>query len=681
MRKKEFSSFDLAAVVRELKQTIQGSRVNNVYQINAKTLLLKLHKTDQPALRLVLEAGRRLNLTAYAMEKPLTPPAFCMALRKHLRNAWLTNVEQYEFERVATFSFKTKTGLVKLVLELFGDGNVILVGEDARILQALTYKRMKDRNVIREEPFQFAPSIGKNPFKVTQKELSEGLRSFGSLEVVRGITRFLSVGGIYAEEALLKAKVDKSKPCAALDDGEIEAVFMGLQDLLAKMNGVLEPSTVLDDSGSLVDVIPFKLQRYASERFRLQSYNSFSEALDEFYLRVDAESTLGSAKVDGLTREAERLKRIVSDQERISAEAEASMFKEKSIGDTIYAHSSELQALIEKLSKAKQEGRDWNDIVSEILIEKQSNVSPSVLFEALDGRNLIVSVCADGLEFSLVLRKSLFENAAGFYERSKRAKQRMIGAKAALEETRGKMADIEARISQAQTRAIVEPTEFMKELATQKIKHREWYEKFRWFISSDGFLVVAGKDAVTNEVLIKKYAEPEDVVFHADIVGAPFTVVKTDGKQPSSQVLQEASEFAAAFSRGWREGFGSVDVYWVKPEQLSKSAPSGGYVSHGAFAISGKRNWIRNVPLRMAIGVKADDQIEFVGGPPDAVKAKTAALALVAPGDLNIKELFGKIIRVLSEKMPKEQREKLRKASVEEIREFVPYGVGKVLET
>lgn len=681
MRKKEFSSFDLAAVVRELKQTIQGSRVNNVYQINAKTLLLKLHKTDQPALRLVLEAGRRLNLTAYAMEKPLTPPAFCMALRKHLRNAWLTNVEQYEFERVATFSFKTKTGLVKLVLELFGDGNVILVGEDARILQALTYKRMKDRNVIREEPFQFAPSIGKNPFKVTQKELSEGLRSFGSLEVVRGITRFLSVGGIYAEEALLKAKVDKSKPCAALDDGEIEAVFMGLQDLLAKMNGVLEPSTVLDDSGSLVDVIPFKLQRYASERFRLQSYNSFSEALDEFYLRVDAESTLGSAKVDGLTREAERLKRIVSDQERISAEAEASMFKEKSIGDTIYAHSSELQALIEKLSKAKQEGRDWNDIVSEILIEKQSNVSPSVLFEALDGRNLIVSVCADGLEFSLVLRKSLFENAAGFYERSKRAKQRMIGAKAALEETRGKMADIEARISQAQTRAIVEPTEFMKELATQKIKHKEWYEKFRWFISSDGFLVVAGKDAVTNEVLIKKYAEPEDVVFHADIVGAPFTVVKTDGKQPSSQVLQEASEFAAAFSRGWREGFGSVDVYWVKPEQLSKSAPSGGYVSHGAFAISGKRNWIRNVPLRMAIGVKADDQIEFVGGPPDAVEAKTAALALVAPGDLNIKELFGKIIRVLSEKMPKEQREKLRKASVEEIREFVPYGVGKVLET
>ena len=120
MRKKEFTSFDVAVSVQELKESIASSRVNNIYQFNEKTVILKLHKTDKPPLRLVMEAGRRLHLTAYALKPPKVPPAFCMALRKHLRGAWVENVEQYEFERVATIRFKTKSGMMRLILELFG---------------------------------------------------------------------------------------------------------------------------------------------------------------------------------------------------------------------------------------------------------------------------------------------------------------------------------------------------------------------------------------------------------------------------------------------------------------------------------------------------------------------------------------------------------------------------------
>src|SRR4030067_2700634 len=134
---KEFSSFDVAAVVQELKETIRDSRVNNIYQLDNKTLLLKLHKTDKPPFNLIMEAGRRLHLTSYETEKPETPPAFCMALRKYLRNALLTNIEQHEFDRVVLFSFKAKEGVAQLVLELFGDGNIILASEEGKILQAL----------------------------------------------------------------------------------------------------------------------------------------------------------------------------------------------------------------------------------------------------------------------------------------------------------------------------------------------------------------------------------------------------------------------------------------------------------------------------------------------------------------------------------------------------------------
>ena len=126
--------------------------------------------------------------------------------------------------------------------------------------------------------------------------------------------------------------------------------------------------------------------------------------------------------------------------------------------------------------------------------------------------------------------------------------------------------------------------------------------------------MVAGKDAVSNEVLVKKYAGDDEPVFHADISGAPFVVVKTEGKAATEQTLVEAGEFAAAFSRAWREGAGSSDVYWVKPSQLTKSGPSGEYVPHGAFAVNGKRNWMHNVPLKLAIGVVEAEKIRFAGG-------------------------------------------------------------------
>jgi predicted ribosome quality control (RQC) complex YloA/Tae2 family protein len=681
LSKKEFTSFDASAVVHELKDALVNSRVNNVYQLDAKTLLLKLHKTDKPPLRLVMEAGRRLHLTAYALEKPLVPPAFCMALRKHLRGAWLANVEQYEFERIIIFYFKIKTGMLRLILELFGEGNIILTSEKGEILQALIFKRMRDRNILRNEIFQFPPSSGKNPFKVAREELETTVKDLGDIEVVRAIARFIGVGGVYAEEILLRANVEKTKHCKALTNPEVNAIFDCLQSLLSTLSSFkVEPRIVVAEDGSFLDVVPFRLERY--DAFKSQPYSSFNEALDEFYVKATAaEKAVASSGVDELQREAERLKRMIAEQEQALREAESEAERDKCIGDVIYAHSSELQALLDKFSVAKREGKDWNAIIAEVLAAKRSGRMPEAFVESFDARNLAVNVCMDNMRFSVNLRRTLFENAAEFYERGKKARQKSTGALTALEESRRRLAEIEQNLREAEALKRAKPMEVMKELVKRKVKSKEWYEKFRWFISSDGFLVVAGKDAVSNEVLVKKYAAPDDVVFHADVTGAPFVVVKTEGKEAGEQALREAGEFAAAFSRAWREGFGSAEVYWVKPEQLSKSGPSGEYVSHGAFAVSGKRNWMRSVPLRLAIGVVANGEVRFVGGPVEAVKAKTKAYVTIVPGDATGKELLKLVLGALALKLPKEQREKAGKASIERIREFVPYAKGRLGET
>jgi len=680
LRKKEFSSFDITAITKELKKAIIDSRVNNIYQLNGKTIIFKLHKTDKPPIRLVIEAGRRLHTTSYAEENPTEPPSFCMALRKYLRGAWVARIEQHEFERIVTVSFRTKTGLLKLFIELFGEGNIILTNEQDVIIHALAFKKMRDRDILRNVVLAFPPSSGKNPFKVTQKDLEDYLKSAGENEVVRSIARFLGVGGVYAEEILLRGKIDKTKHCNALSSDEIRGIFEALQTLLAAVSGVnLEACIVLAKDEEFLDVVPIELKRY--DGYKVQSYDSFNEALDEFYLRViTAERAFASVEVNKLKKEAERLRRVVTEQEKSIHEDEAKAERDKLIGDTIYAHFKELQTFQDKLLNANNQGKDWNTVIAEALVAKKEGKIPEACIESFDGKNLALTLCMDTFHFSFNLRDSLFDNAARHYDRGKKAKQKSGGALNALEDSKKKLAQIERELSEAEELKSLKPAEIIEALSKRKteMENKKWYEKFRWYNSSDGFLVVAGKDTVSNEVLIKKYTTQDDVVFHAEITGAPFVVIKAEGKIISEQTLREAGEFAASFSRAWRENAGSADVYWVKLDQLSKSGPSGEAVPHGAFFVVGKRNWIRNVPLRVGVGIIVGEETNFVGGPVEAVKAKTKKYLVILPGDLVGKELLKQILKFLMLKLSKEQREIIGKTSIERVREFVPYTKGMI---
>jgi len=680
LRKKEFSSFDISAAIQELKAAIADSRVNNIYQLDEKTVIFKLHKTDMPPIRLVIEAGRRFHTTSYAEENPAEPPAFCMVLRKYLRDAWFAGLDQFEFERIVTVSFRTKTGILKLVIELFGEGNIILTNEQNVIIHALAFKKMRDRDILHNVVLQLPPSSSKNPFKVTQDELEEALKNAGETEVVRATARFLGVGGVYSEEILLRAGVEKTKHSSTLTKAEVEGIFGALQDLLSAISNMhLEPCIILGEDDDFLDVVPLKLKRY--EGFKTQAYSTFNQALDEFYLRVTvAERAVNGVEVDKIRKEAERLRRVVADQEKSINEDETKAERDKLIGNTVYAHFNELETLQTQLIKANQLGHDWNKIITTVMAAKKTGKLPAAYFESFDGKNLALNLCVDNFHFSFNLRESIFDNANRYYEHGKRAKEKSQGALSALQDSKRKLAKIESELSEAEELKNLKPAEIMEALSKRKVamENKEWYEKFRWFISSDGFLVVAGKDTVSNEVLVKKYAEQEDVVFHAEISGAPFVVVKAEGKTISEQTLLEAGEYAASFSRAWRENAGSADVYWVKVDQLSKSGPSGESVPHGAFAVVGKRNWTRNTPLRTAIGIIVNEETSYVGGPVDAVKAKTKSYIVLLPGDTQGKELLKQILKSLMLKLPKEQREKAGKTSIEQIRDFVPYTKGTI---
>ncbi|MCL2643191.1 MAG: NFACT family protein [Candidatus Bathyarchaeota archaeon] len=682
MPKNEFTSFDVTAVVKELKSLVLDSRVNNIYQFDQKTIVFKLHKSNMPSIRLVVESGRRIHSTVYAEESPAEPPAFCMMLRHYLRDSWFDSIEQYEFERIVILGFRTKTGLLRLAVELFGDGNLILINPDGIIIQALFFKKMRDRNILHGEKFQFPPSTGKNPLTISKLDLQTVFETSKDVEVVRVLARSVGLGGTYAEEILLRAGVEKNVLCKILAPADIAKIFDVLQTLLSNVfEGKFDPRIIVssDDETAYLDVTPFNLQRHA-EGCLFKGFQTFSEALDEFFLKVKtAEKALASVEVDKLQSEQKRIKRMIADQEAALAGEEAKSERDKTVGNTIYAHFNEFEMFLNKLVTANQRGAEWSNIFTQILTDKKAGKSPEIYVEGIDTKNLVVNFFVDDLHFGLNLRLSIFDNANEYYERGKRSKQKSAGTVVALADSKRKLAKLERDLAEAEHIRSLKPAEMLEAMAKRKVETKDWYEKFRYFTTSEGFLVVAGKDVVTNEILIKKYTRQEDVVFHAEITGSPFVVIKAEGRQITDQALKEAGEYAAAFCRAWRENVGSADIYWVKVDQLSKSGPSGESVPHGAFFVIGKRNWMRNTTLKTAIGIEINEtQACFIGGSIDAVRAKAKSYVVIVPGDHQGKDLLKMILKTLTLKLSKEDKEKLGKTSIEQIREYIPYTKGTI---
>ncbi|MFH1053486.1 MAG: NFACT RNA binding domain-containing protein [Candidatus Woesearchaeota archaeon] len=235
-------------------------------------------------------------------------------------------------------------------------------------------------------------------------------------------------------------------------------------------------------------------------------------------------------------------------------------------------------------------------------------------------------------EIELDIKKSVEKNAEVYFEKAKKAKRKIDGAMQAIIRSRKRLEELEKKN--------LEEIEKEKQKEEKKsVKHKqEWYEKFRWFITSDGFLVIGGRDATSNEIVIKKHTEDNDLIFHTDMSGSPFFVLKTEGKKPSETAMKEVADATCSFSKAFKLGLSSQSVFYVTPDQVSKTPNTGEYLTKGAFVIRGKTNYIDN-KINVAIGMTSKGSI--MAGPVEAVKKHCKKFVEIVQGD----EKIGKIAK------------------------------------
>jgi predicted ribosome quality control (RQC) complex YloA/Tae2 family protein len=591
MKLRGMTGLEISHIIRELRR-VEGSFIKKIYNIGESSFSLSFHPEVDGRREIFIDLRGFLFLTKLKWTKPQTPSPFVMVLRKHLENARIERVSQLGLERIVSFEFPRG---MKLIVELFGGGNLILLSGD-EIVAAQRRAEYRDRKIRAGEIYKLPPSLWQETPSLSREDVIRVLGRISPDEKVWKALIGFGLGPPYLNEVLLKLGIDAERKLSDLD---LDALANEISELMSKG---AEPTLYLDGE-EIVEYSAFPLSHLEYERV---SRDLLSDAVEDYYRSKGI--SVEDERISSLRREIER-------QISLKGEYERSYAQMKRIGDIIFSNIHEVE---DALAQARSGGEH-------ILIKRVDRESGKVI------------ISLEGEEIELDIRKSASENASEYYDRAKKSREKALRIDKAVSTIMERLRQIESSLEERRL-----------ELSPKPRKKVRWYERFRWFYTSSGNLVICGRDAQTNSEIVSKYMDDDDLFFHVDMPGGAVVVLKAEG-EIDQRSIEQAAIAAASFSRAWKEGLSYADVYYVKGEQVSKHAPPGMYLPKGSFYITGKRNYLR-AKLELSVGIQeTPDGMKLTAAPPDA---PFICSVRIKPGSMSKEEaaikIKNKLIELLS---------------------------------
>jgi len=703
--KRELSSIDLAALVTELGR-YEDAKVDKAYLYGDDLLRLKLRDYDRGRIELMIEVGeiKRAHMADpdHVGDAPGRPPNFAKMLRNRLGGADFAGVSQYEFDRILVFEFKRPDANTSIVVELFGQGNIAVRDEHGEVVQSLETVRLKSRTVAPGAQYEF-PDSRINPLSVSYDTFVREMEASTS-DVVRTLATQLNLGGLYAEEVCTRAGVEKETAIDDADESLFESVYDALDDLATRVTaGDFDPRIYLDDD-RVVDVTPFPLAEREAENLDEEAYDNFNDAVDEYFYRFDRsadeeDSTEPTTSKPDFESEIAKQNRIIEQQQQAIDGFDEQAEAERARAEALYANYDLVDEILTTIQNARAEGVPWDDIDETLKAGAEQGIEAAKAVIEVDGSNGTVSVDLGDTQATIDATTGVEKNADELYKEAKRVEEKKEGAKAAIENTREELAAVKARRDawevedaaeedddNADDEDEMEDVDWTTRNSVPIKRNEQWYERFRWFHTTDGFLVIGGRNAEQNEELVKKYMSRGDKFFHAQAHGAPVTILKATGPSEAAKdidfpdsTLQEAATFAVSHSSVWKAGQYSGDVYMVDPDQVSKTPESGEYIEKGSFVIRGDRTYFDDTAVDLAVGIQCEPQTRVVGGPTPAVEEHAASYIRLQPGKFAQNDMAKRCYRTLKEQFVDDSF--VRKvASPDLIQEHLPAGGSEQVE-
>ena len=348
------------------------------------------------------------------------------------------------------------------------------------------------------------------------------------------------------------------------------------------------------------EFLPILLKQHENKTYK--TFPTFNSAVDEFFSKSEAQK---AAKRHNMIEAAAKSKLVKMKKEQ---EDRIQSLKVQEISSIEKAQA--IEANYDNIDKARlvvnsaiANGIDWEDLKELVKFEKSRNnpIASLIVQLKLDINTIILDLPGwddDGNEkkirVPIDVSMTAYQNARKYYQTKKQLKKKVIKTKEAAESF---LSNAEENIQKEMVRA----KNKLESTIIRQARKIYWFEKFDWFISSENYLVVLGRDMQQNEQLVKRYMRKGDVYVHADVHGASSCIVRNNDlkKDIPPLTLEEAGHMCMCRSSAWKSRT-ITSAWWVYHNQVSKTAPSGEYLTTGSFMIRGKKNFLR--PSRLEVG-------------------------------------------------------------------------------
>jgi predicted ribosome quality control (RQC) complex YloA/Tae2 family protein len=628
------AGIELRYLVDKISEQVEGYYISNIYGITKDSILFKLHHTEKSDLFMMVSTSG-VWLTAVKIDQ-MEPNRLLKRLRSDLLRLKLKKIEQIGAERIAYFTFEGFGKEFVLVGEFFGDGNILLCNKERKILALQHSIDVRHRKLSVGLEYTQPPSGGLDIFNIKESDFDE--LKITDLVAAKWFGRTLGLPKKYVEAVFQIAEVDGKKIGNLLSEDEIKNIFETVKKIVSDVVSGNHDAVIVRNEKT--EVLPVKLGKLDGE---VTPANSFIEGLDTVF----TENIIEKGKLVQSTGSDKKIKEL---QTQISEQAKAiETVKERSKNITTVANS-----LFEMVSRGIFSIEDA--LAQEILATNNAKLISE------KGISLIV---VQDEKIKINTQSPLQSIASVLFNEAKKQSGAITSIQAIKEKTEQKLKKFQSKTEAEQDLIVV-----------SEIRKKNWYERYRWFFTTDGYLTIGGRDAASNSAVIRKHLDKNDKVFHGDIFGSPFFILKDAETAPDSS-MNEIAHATVCFSRAWREGLYGVSAYWVHPDQVKKSAPSGEFLPKGSFTIEGQRNFIKSETLRLAVGIMPiDEDYVLTCGPPEPIKKNSLCYAIIEPHGLEMVEAAKKI-RIEFSKLFEDIT---RKINIDEFVRALPAGKSQIVE-
>ena len=549
-----FDGIFTKAVVDEIYPLLLNGKINKINQPDKNEINLQIYNKEN--YKLLLSCANnlsRIHLSEKSKKNPITAYNFCMLLRKHLVGGTIKNIYQHKMDRVVCFEIENLNELKELskkllIIEIMGKhSNIILVDKESnKIIDAIKHidsRQSSIREVFPNKDYFFVKDEKENILDENYKLPSEILKNSEPISMKKFFyTNYLGFSPIISYELLNNSNVDSDVNSANLNDEDIKRIdenFVKIVENIKDKN--YYPIFIKDEMNNNKDFYCFDLNLYEKK----ESVDSLSKLVESFYHN--------NSLRDRINQKASGFKKILNT-------------KLNRLTNKYLAMNDELLN-----NQSKEDLKIFADLLSINIYKIEKGMKKISVENIYDNMK--------EMEISLDERKSPRENIEAYYKKYKKLKTADEIIKAELPKIEEEIKYIKQIL---ETIEIITELNELSEIEEELIslgyirkskKNKQKLEKSKPYVfeTDSGALIYVGKNNLQNENLTLKFANKNDIFFHAQDVPGSHVILR--GSNLTEDDYKIAGFLAGYYSYFKNEGYANVD--YTEKKHIRKAKGTG----------------------------------------------------------------------------------------------------------